>query len=82
MNGQRQSHETILRTGADAASIVDIRITHDGIWAMSVDDTGDPRALLCYYRDKQGGKHQCMPFDLGVLVDKAMQLDLTEVIGG
>ncbi|QNQ08484.1 hypothetical protein [Sphingomonas alpina] len=81
-NGQRTSYETVLRTGADAANIVDIRITHDGIWAMTVDDAGDPQALLCYYRDKRGGKHLCRRFELDALIDKAMSIDLGEVIRG
>jgi hypothetical protein len=69
-----KSHRTLLKLGADAADIAELRLGDDGLWAVTVDSDGVPAELLCYTR-RNDGPPRCARFALAKLAAKAIDID-------
>lgn len=74
-----QSRPNLL-LGDDAARIVKLELSSEGVWAMAVDEAGSPAELLVFRLDKNG-KTRSLRFDLQALRQRATIID-TDALHG
>jgi len=79
--GEITARHTVARM-EDMAAIVDLQVTHNGIWAVAADEAGDPAQLLCFHRKNRNTAPQCTRFDLDEFIEKAVDIDPDGVMNG
>ena len=72
---ERRTRETLLRMGDDALRVGEVRITYDGILAVTLDADGAPAELLGYRRPRRDAPYACTRLAIADLIDEAIDLD-------
>jgi hypothetical protein len=80
--GEITSRHTVVRMEEDGAGVVELQVTHDGIWAIAVDQAGDAAQLLRFNRKNRNEPSQCTRFDLDALIEKAIDIDPNGLMHG
>jgi hypothetical protein len=80
-NGATRLRQPPLELGRDAMSIVQVRMSDGGIWALTADADGAPAELLHYRPQKRNHLYQHFRFPLEALRAKAVTIDLEQLRG-